>query len=341
MSQKKLPLGDISVNFVNSVAATLKQLKTPHAELLDYFSLTPAFLNTPDARISIPRFMRLGHEAIRLSRTPHFGLIMGTNMRVSDVGLAGFAAMVAPNLETSLQTLIEFETLSSRNSRGHSRCYMQDQRLVSEFYSISPYNQYNYFVVDSMLSTWFEISLWLTGRADLLHHVEVEYSNQHYIDAYESRFQCPVYFGRHRNALVFKKGAERSPVRYANQANFITMRTLCAQERERLTKVQTHKDRVTELIGTLLTGSPPKIEDIAEKMGMAGWTLRRRLKEEGVKYHLILDETREALAKTYVADTNHNFTEIAFLLGFSSPAAFQRAFKRWTGLSPGEYRRQQ
>ncbi len=339
MSSNKIPLGDISVNFVHAILATMRHLKISSIDLLDRFNLNQEYLTTPDARISIPKFMRLGHEAIRLSKTPEFGLIMGSKMLISDIGLAGFAAMTARDLRGALETLIEFETLSSQNTRGHSSCYMDAHRLVTQFYSISPYNHYNYFVVDSMLSTWFELSIWLSKEDKVLHHVEVEYTNRQYQDAYEQRFNCPVQFGAKRNALVFKRGMEKSPVFYANEANHLEVRAVCEQKKTQLAKGRTLRDRVIELIGTLLTGSPPKIDEVADKMGMAGWTLRRRLKAENLHYHSILDETREALAKTYVADTEHNFTEIAFLLGFSSPAAFQRAFKRWTGLSPGEFRR--
>ncbi len=340
MQIKKLPLGDISVNFVGAILTTLTRLNIDPQALTQRFNLSPEFLHTPNARISIPKFMRLGHEAILMSGRPEFGLLMGKNMKITEIGLAGFAAMSAPTLDQAMTTLIDYESLSSYNRRGHSAHYFENGRLICEFYSISPYNQFNYFVVDSMLSTWYLLSCWLCGHSDLIHHVEIEYANQNYRAAYEELFACPVYFSSPRNALVFKRGEESRALRYASPSSFAEARNVCEELKSRLSHGKTITDRVIELVSSHLSGDPPDIELIAQKMGMAGWTLRRRLRAEGHQYKQLLDETRHALALTYVRDTQHNFTEIAFLLGFSSPAAFQRAFKRWTSMSPGSFRHQ-
>ncbi|MNF02456.1 HTH-type transcriptional regulator VirS [compost metagenome] len=69
--------------------------------------------------------------------------------------------------------------------------------------------------------------------------------------------------------------------------------------------------------------------------------MRRKLAEEGTRFRDVLNETRRDLAETYIRDTALAFGEIAYLLGFASAEAFQRAFKRWTGLTPGEFRRSQ
>ncbi|MDX1451801.1 MAG: AraC family transcriptional regulator [Oleiphilaceae bacterium] len=339
MKPTKLPLGDISVNFVGAIVATLRSLQVDPRPLMQRFNLSQEFMHTPNARISIPKFMRLGYEAIRLSNTPQFGLLMGPNMKVTEIGMAGFAAMSAPTLYDAMTTLIDYETLSSQNCRGHSRHYSEDGRLVCEFYSISPYNQFNYFVVDSMLSTWYLLACWFSERKDLIHQVDIEHGNQSYRDAYESLFECPINFSASRNALVLKRGVETSANRFGCRSSYAQTRSLCEEIKQELSRGKTTTDRVVELIGSHLSGDPPDIGLIAQKMGMAGWTLRRRLNEEGTQFKALLDETRHALARTYVGDTEHNFTEIAFLLGFSSPAAFQRAFKRWTTQTPGQFRK--
>ncbi len=337
-NDKKLTLGDISVNFANILFRSMRQLKTDPQPLIERFNLPDTFLNTPGARISIPKFMRLGYAAIQATRTPHFGLIMGSNTTVSDIGLGGFASMSAPTLGEALQTLIRFESLNSQNSRGHSRFKLEEQRLVCQFYSISPYNQYNYFVVDCMLSSWYQIMSWMNNSPKQLHHIEVEYGNTRYQKEYEQRFGCPVYFNAPRNALILNRGVAARPSLYANTPNYLALCALCNQAMAERNRGKNIADRVVELISSELNGQSPNIDLIAEKMGMAAWTLRRKLANEKQSFNHLLDQTRKALALTYVRDTQHNFTEIAFLLGFSSPAAFQRAFKRWTQSSPGQFR---
>lgn len=338
-SIKPISLGDISVTFVEAILKTLESLGHSRTTVCSKYHLSQSFLQTPDARVSIPKFMRIGYDAIRICGVDHFGLLVGQQTSICDIGPAGFSAMAAPTLGQSLKTLIEFETISSSNSRGRSRYLSENGRNICQFYSVSPYNAYNYFVVDSTLSSWLSIGRWLSQKQLIVHHVEVEYAQPRYKEHYEQLFKCPVYFGAARNALVLNDGASNLPNHFASAANFHAMRHICEQKLADLEKGKTLKDRVEELITEELSGVTPSIHDIASRMGLAGWTLRRRLANEGLHFRRILDETRQALAFSYVRDTQHNFTEIAFLLGFSTPAAFQRAFKRWSGISPGEFRK--
>ena len=78
---------------------------------------------------------------------------------------------------------------------------------------------------------------------------------------------------------------------------------------------------------------------IAAKMGVSRQTLFRRLKAEGVTFEIILDELRQRLALHYLAGRKASVNETAYLVGFSDPAAFSRAFKRWTGTTPTAPRR--
>jgi AraC-like DNA-binding protein len=80
------------------------------------------------------------------------------------------------------------------------------------------------------------------------------------------------------------------------------------------------------------------IDGIARALGLSRQTLYRRLKAEGVTYEALLDDLRRRLALRYVGRDGMSAKEAAWRLGFSDPAAFSRAFKRWTGLSPTDYR---
>jgi len=332
-------LGDISVNFLQSLIKSIKQEGKKPEALLAHYRITEELLNTPNVRISIPKFMRIGHDAIQLTNNPALGLILGQNMHIGDIGLAGLTAATAINLDKALSTLIKFELLSSKNCRGHSCYYKEDGLSICQFYSISPYNQYNYFVVDTTLSSWFSFSKWISGNENLVHQVELEYPDIGYHQDMEDYFKCPIHYNQARNAIIFKKGATQEASIYANQATFQQTVNICERELNRITSNTSTKERAIELIGPMLNGTAPTIEQIAQKMGIASWTLRRNLKKENTSYNELLNQTRKELAESYVRDTNLNFTETAFLLGFSSPAAFQRSFKRWMNVSPGEYRR--
>ena len=337
---QRLSLGDISVNFAEVILNTLSDMGYATSELRRNFSLNDEFLTTPDARISIPKYMRLGHQAITMTNRPDLGLKFGANTHSGIAGIAALTAQCAPNLGSALRLLIDMEALNSQNSRGASRFYMEEDRAVCHFYSISPYNRYNHFVVDTMLSTWWSFCRRHSLNKAECHHIEIEYPKPSYANHFEEYFECPVLFDQKRNALILKRNHHSESLQESCETTFIKMKELCEQEKMKWSAGKTTADQVVDLISANLTGTPPDIDSIAKKLGIAGWTLRRRLAKEGLKFQILLDDTRNALAHTYVRDTEHNFTEIAFLLGFSSPSAFQRAFKRWSGMNPGSFRSQ-
>src|SRR5690606_18548294 len=101
------------------------------------------------------------------------------------------------------------------------------------------------------------------------------------------------------------------------------------------------RQRAEEILSPRLHSQLPELDEVAARLGMAGWTLRRRLKAEaGTRFQVIIHHMRRDLPVRYMKDTETELGEVAYPRGFSSPAAFQRAFKRWTGVAPGQYRRQ-
>ena len=94
------------------------------------------------------------------------------------------------------------------------------------------------------------------------------------------------------------------------------------------------RGRVEGLLMPILHTGEAGIEGVAARLGISRQTLFRRLREEGTSFERLLDELRHKLAVHYLTGRKVSVTETAYLVGFSDPAAFSRAFKRWTGKSP-------
>jgi AraC-like DNA-binding protein len=97
--------------------------------------------------------------------------------------------------------------------------------------------------------------------------------------------------------------------------------------------------RVRGVLATRLGRGEPSVRDVARRLAVAPRTLQRRLAAEGVTYQELVDDTRREAAERLLVDASLAVAEIAYLLGFSEPSAFHRAFKRWAGVTPQDFRR--
>ena len=99
----------------------------------------------------------------------------------------------------------------------------------------------------------------------------------------------------------------------------------------------TSRDVVDKIVENLPDG-PPSQQQIASALHVSNRTLQRKLKEEGTSFMDLLQDTRMQLARKYLRSPGRSIVETAYLLGFSEPSTLSRAFKRWTGQAPADYR---
>ena len=97
-------------------------------------------------------------------------------------------------------------------------------------------------------------------------------------------------------------------------------------------------DRVRCAVAETLRGAEPTLDATGARLKIGARTLQRKLAEHGTSHTAVIDEVRRTLAATYVTDPELALPEVTFLLGYSEPAAFYRAFKRWYGVAPAAYR---
>ncbi|MVW77264.1 AraC family transcriptional regulator [Pseudomonas xionganensis] len=341
MQAPRIRLGDLSVGFVNSLADAMRHQGHDPQPLLLSYGLDAARLAEPRARLSIPRYMRLGHAAIHLTGQPGLGLLMGSCSRLSQAGLAGVTAAQAPTVREAARALIRFEPLYAANYRGRSSLHEDAQGAWLRFYSISPYNAYNRFVVDSLLAGWAQQLGRLAQQPLPVEKVQIEFSAPDYAEQYAELFACPVEFASPLNQLRLSQDSLnlRNPEHCPSTWRHLL--EICERELEQLTRTRSLRERVIQLLGPLLHGREPDLSEVANRLQLPTWTLRRKLAEEGTQFRTILNDTRRDLAMAYIRDTELAFGEIAYLLGFASAEAFQRAFKRWNQQTPGEFRRSQ
>jgi AraC-like DNA-binding protein len=338
-----MKLGDVSVSHIEIIAKTMKKLDCDIGELFKQYSLSPNVIASPDARISIPKLMHIGHACIKLTGKPWLGLEMGLMTAPTNLGVAGLIAMASSDIEHICSSIADYEVLNSFNVRGQSKFYVNQSESTLdgtlEFYSLNPYNEYNYFVVDSVLSGWMNVIGTLAGSFSVFKKVCFEFPKPIYAEKYNDYFDCEVVFNQPANKLIINGDYLNTPCIYSCQSLYLYLKREADSELARIQRGLTFTEKVARVITPLLNVSTPTIDQVAEKLNIAPWTMRRNLINEGGSFQKVLNDTRRDLAITYVGSSRLSLGEIAYLLGFGSPTAFQHAFKRWTGEAPGSYRR--
>jgi AraC-like DNA-binding protein len=106
----------------------------------------------------------------------------------------------------------------------------------------------------------------------------------------------------------------------------------------RLANATPRSRQVAELLARNLKGTVPQLSEIARELAMSDRNLQRALRSDGTTFQRLLDQVRRDLAISHLANPSTSTGQVGFLLGFSEPSAFHRAFRRWTGKAPGAYR---
>lgn len=157
---------------------------------------------------------------------------------------------------------------------------------------------------------------------------------------YEAAFQCPILFNQSHYYIAYK--TRDLEIRTAKADQSINQYLLERIEEEaKGIEIGTHKitHDIQNLIKDALPSGIPSINQLGEHMGMSSRTLNRRLSENGLTFRDLIKKTQHEISTELLKNTSRSIGEIAFLTGFSEQSAFNRAFKRWTGYSPLEFRK--
>lgn len=155
----------------------------------------------------------------------------------------------------------------------------------------------------------------------------------------ERLFRAPVRYGCPRNELVLDRGALDRPQLHAEPRLLAVLDRRIEEMLNGIPEEHTFSVRVKRAMADHLMDGDPPVGLVAGKLHMSPRSLQRRLQDEGTSFARLLSDLRCDLAKLYLRERRSTLSEVAFLLGFAEVSAFHRAFKRWTGQTPAEYRR--
>jgi len=159
-------------------------------------------------------------------------------------------------------------------------------------------------------------------------------------NAYSDHFGCPITYGNDTNFFGFDAALLDLPLKTADVGMNVVLRRHADDTLEKLPKLDGFAERVRHVVADALAGGDPGIDAVADTLRVSRRTLQRRLDDVGLKFSAVVETLRREMATRYLTDDAIAIAEVAYLLGYSEPSAFHRAFRRWHGVSPAAWRKQ-
>lgn len=306
-------------------------------EILEAARLDPAVLQDPDARIPVEQVEALWKKAYEISRDPNLALHAIEVLPFGAYRVIDFLASSAPTIGTALAKIADYFPIINALVRlpyavGEHHVTFGIEAPSRPSTVTRPYAEYT-------LAAVFLRTRMVLHRPFSLIRVEFSHPRPADVGEHERIFECPVHFAMPASQLVIARDMWDTPRTEGDAVLFSVLDTHARMLLDRVPDTGDVVGRVSAAIEAQLRGGDPKLDSIAKHLAMSPRTLQRRLRDEGVVFNDLLDSMRLRAAKVYLAQGDVAGAEVAFLLGFAEQSSMNRAFKRWTGQTPSEYRR--
>lgn len=302
--------------------------------LLEGACQAPEALEDPNARVGLPEVAVLVERAIGLTGDPALAISMGLQMQVSSHGYLGFAAMTARTVREALELAVRFAPL--RFPALSLRLEIDDERAAVVLEERASFGTAREFVLVTLAVGFTRMAFALLGKS-VQGRAELRIPTPPYFEDVRRMMPGAVTFEAGANRLIFERSLLEEPIVTANPAAMLLAKEQCERELAEVSRKHTYGQRVREA-ATVESGFLG-LDEVARRLATSPRTLKRRLAEEGTTFSEVLDELRRERALALVREPELSLDVIAERLGYSDVANFSRAFRRWTGVAPGAYRR--
>lgn len=290
----------------------------------------------PDNRITYLTAGKLLACCVEVTGCQQFGFILGTYANPSHLGIAGFLLQSAANVDSALNSLINFLDLHDQGGlpalaiTGNTvllsyTIYQVDVEAAEHIYDLS-------IVIACKIMRSLCGEKWNPDEVLLTHNTP---SN---LLVYKKFFQAPVRFNSAVSALVFSKKWLGYSIPTADE---LLQNHLLREAEELHTKQAEDLLRpLQQLLVHSLTNQQMTTTEIAKQLGIHERTLHRKLKLQGTSFRQQLEQSRYSISQQLLTATNESLVNIGLALGYSNVSAFSRAFKKWSGKSPDKWRKE-
>ena len=328
----------VLTSWTRALLRTLEARELDALELAKDAGIPLDALDDPEDRVPLEATTRLWRAAVDLTGDAALGLDVSRYVRATTFHGLGQAFLASPSLAVALERtarhsmLIYDPTVATAGFTDDGFAFTLSWRTGARIPAPE--------AVDAVLaaivrSARFMLDRDVSPRLVRFERPEPSVAARLRFDAF---FRCPLSFGHDKTVLVYDEDVARRRVPTAHPEVAQLSESAVAAY---LARISTGSivDRVRRILTRTLPQGEPGVPAVARALDMSARTLQRQLEEQGTTFRDVLNELRAEMAEAYLSDGRHTIAEITYLLGFSETAAFSRAFKRWTGVSPSRYTR--
>ncbi|MFN6568942.1 AraC family transcriptional regulator [Dendronalium sp. ChiSLP03b] len=302
--------------------------------------IEPALLTMPDRRISGTLHSAVWREAVKRTGDENLGLHLGEVFNLATFGIVGYVLVNCQTFEEVLEKLSRYTHLFSQGAYIHFS--VSDGMVFCDCDIVDDLKNYLLeqprYAVDSTFASLMKATQTLTGNVLYPHAVWFQYPRPADTAEHDRIFGTGLHFSMPTNRIIFDANCLKWQVLSANASLLSVFEQHAEAMLDAMNRQDDYTRQVVQAIAQNLKGELPSIEAIARSLAISVRQLQRELQAEGTSYQQLLDDTRKELALRHLKNPNTPIHDVAFLLGFSEPSAFHRAFKRWTGQTPRTYR---
>jgi len=288
------------------------------------------------ARYPWMAMQRLWIAAAEAAGDPCFGLAVGRNIRPTTFHALGFSWIASHTLLESLQRLVRYARLLTTGPLKLSLTAKDDSWILQNAIRQEGLPGANQISIDAFVMAVIALCRQTSNEHFSPKAIYFCSHDRTHTDTYVQAFNAPVFFDAPDGQMVFDKATIEAPLPGDNLELALANDRIAEDYIEALDP-STVSTAVRKLLIELLPTGDANQDAIARQMNRSLSTLQRQLSAEGTNYKDIRELTRRDLAEQYVREGHYSLSQIAYLLGFSDQSNFSRAFRRWTGHSPGAY----
>ena len=325
------------MSWVNTVLAAGERAGVPRERLLAQAGIALAEL--AHERWPIDHITRLWRAAVHCTQDAGFGLKAGALVGPGSFNVVSYLLQSAPSLRAAIGVVQQYQRLISDGGRFQVIAGAQAGWVVYHprqgALAFSPHQ------IEAVLAAVVAFSRWVTGQP--VRPLQVQFSQPRVgpLAGYREAFGCPVAFEQAFSGVLLDNALLDAPLPQADAQLARLHHQYAAQRLAVLHEGGALAQELRAWIAAVLPGRVPTRAEAAQALGLSERTLARRMRAQQLSFSALLDAVRREAALQAVAQPGRALADIGQALGFAEPAVFWRAFKRWTGCTPLQWRARQ